>query len=611
MAESIVRQGVDTWVWGLAGKRAKNFHKGDWLRVQKDLRESLIRLKSPVKKNATVLEGQLVLKQVGTFAGTVTVTVQRAAEDWSAPRANWNNKPTGVPGATTSLTKTNPPAGTLWVFDIGSLQQAIANGAQDHGYIVESNSTTELKFLSMNASGNRPYLSVAWTTRPEKPTQLRPARGVVSTSHPVLSCDFTDKSGSRQMNAIQVQIDAAGDFTGPDWDSDLVPTDEPQLDLADTDYPGLPNGETTFWRVRVQDGAGLWSLWSDPGTFTRRTKGVLTLTNPAAAPNNKVFEFTPPIGWTFTGTQTHYRVMVAPAGRPKRILYDTEKVRSTENSHALPKGILRDDRSYIVTVQVWDNYVDREATSLDPVYVEQQRTFTVDFDATVAAPSALVAVRADPAPWVDVTWTRSTAPDSWTILRDAAAIETDLEPADVVDLDGLTYTWRDYTARPEVEHRYRVRSEVNGRLSLAGPIHDLVPACVGIWLADPSTGQEVVLGGKDFDATSTDQAETFTVIGSTDVIRSVMGLNGMTLTFSNLMLRSRDGFTWNELEETLYDFKSRATDTYRLAFGDLNIPVVLGDITIKPHQDTITGRVLKSVSFTAWQTGEHPFEVRV
>jgi hypothetical protein len=90
-----------------------------------------------------------------------------------------------------------------------------------------------------------------------------------------------------------------------------------------------------------------------------------------------------------------------------------------------------------------------------------------------------------------------------------------------------------------------------------------------------------------------------------------MGLNGLSGSVRGAWLRSRNGATWDEYEETLYDFKSRPADEFRLILGDLNIPVILGDIKCVPSPATLTGQVIKAVSFSFWQTGEHPFEVRV
>lgn len=612
MTSSTVRAGVDTWVW--ADKPKKNFQAGPKLRVASGTRETLIRLKSPVPRGATVLSAKLVVQQVDTVTGTHQISVQRIAEKWNVNTVTWDRKPPAT-GPAATVSKTGPGLFTLWEFDVTSILQGVADGNPFFGFRLQSNNASELQFYSMNSARNRPYLSVSWTTRPDAPTLLQPAYGAVTAAKPVLSCDYTDHSGSTDLSAIQVQIDAADNFvSGVDWDSGTVPVDVPSLDLSTTSYPGLASGATTYWRVRVQDGDGLWSEWSDSAPITRIAKGTLAITSPAAAPSNYVTEFTPPILWTFSGTQTHSQVRVALESNPKKLLHDSGKIQTSDNSYTLPKRILRDDQQYRVTVRVWDN-VEREATAGDPVYVEAERTFTVAFDATVDAPTALVVAPVPGTPWVDITVARPTTPDTWTIRRDGVALETDLEAGDLTPAGTIgadpAWTWRDYTARPEVEHEYLVRAEVNGKLSAGGPSGTITVTSSGIWLADPDTGSEVVLGGLDFDTDQDDNAEVYTVLGSTSVVRTVMGLNGLAGAVRGAWLRTRDGYTWNELEATLYDFKSRPADEFRLVLGDLNIPVVLGDVKIVPSPATFEGQVIKEVSFRFWQTGEQPFEVRV
>ena len=66
------------------------------------------------------------------------------------------------------------------------------------------------------------------------------------------------------MQSIQVQTNATDVWTAPTFDSGTVASSTPELDLNTTSYAALTDGQVIYWRVRVQDMAGLWSLWSDP-----------------------------------------------------------------------------------------------------------------------------------------------------------------------------------------------------------------------------------------------------------------------------------------------------------------------------------------------------------
>lgn len=623
MTRDVVRGGVDTWVWGATGKTRKNFRKGNYLQAMSNSggagREILLRLKSPVARKATVMSAQLVLRQaVDVASSAITLTVQRTTTNPNFETVTWARKPASA-GPIASLTKTGPPAGTVWAFDVTEIVQAIADGAPGNAFRITSSSTNAIQFWSMNSSRTGPYLEVVWSTKPEAPTRLKPAYGAVASAKPIVQCDYTDHSGSTDLIAMQVQIDPDNDFGSPAWDSGTVPVSEPQLNLAATSYPGLAAGSFTYWRCRVRDGDGLWSDWSDSVQMIRYAKGVVTIVSPGADPNDFVSEFTPPILWTFSEDQTHFRVVVTPAGNPKRILHDSGKIQDTDESYTIPKRVLKDDSRYIVTVQCWDN-VDREATSGEPVYAQASREFSVDYDPTIDPPSTLVATQpslgvSGVKPWVDLVFMRATAPDTWTIVRDGVAIDTDVEPGDLleVDEDGVTYRYRDFTARPEVRHDYQVRAEVNGKLSPPRTT-TITPKCMGIWLVDPTrTGQQIILASRTAVSSSQDDlADTYSVMGSVGVVRSVMGLTGLSGAVTDGMLFSRRGGPrWEQMEAALLDFKGRPADEFRMVWGDLNIPVVLGNVHIAPHPETLTGRVMKSVSYAWWQVDEFPFDTEL
>ena len=618
MSSSYVRAGEDTWVWGAAGKTRKPFPKTPYLHVANGTREALIRLKSPAPRGATILEAKLILTQADEFvtAGSYTVTVQRTTSNPNLQTLAWARKPASG-GVTGSMTKTSPLGRTVWEIPVTAIMQAISDGQPGNLFRIVSSNPNVLRFRSMQSSRFRPYLWVRWTTAPETPTLLKPAYGAVASAKPIVSCDYTDHSGSTDLVAMQVQIDPDNDFAVAAWDSGAVPVVVPEIDLSTTSYPGLSSGSFTYWRCRVKDGDGLWSGWSDSVQMIRYAKGTVTILNPAPAPNDFVSEFTPPILWDFDADQTHFRVTVAAVDDLKRILHDSGKVLGDDEAYTLPGRVLKDGVRYRVTVQAWDT-VEREATSGDPVYAQASAEFTVDYDPTIDPVTSLEAEQpalpgGQSRPWVDLVFTRATAPDSWTIMRDGVAIATDLEAGDLIELDedGITYRFRDFTARPEVAHVYRVRPEVNGKLAHGGPSITFTPSCVGIWLVDPDrTGQQVLLGGRGVDEyEQPDNAETYTVMGSVDVVRSVMGLAGLSGRIDGATLRDRNGLKWAQMEKTLYAWKGRPADELRLVMNDLNIPVVIGDLLIRPSPDSMTGRVIKQVSFAWWQTDEHPFEV--
>lgn len=612
MSRAVVRAGRDSWV--NENKPAKNLASAGRIRVRADsgsgtALRSFIWLKNPVPDGATVLSATLRLVQWDTITGSVTLDAKRTSDSWKVRRLNWTNQP-GVVGAAASVTKSGTGRGEVWEFDVTNFVQRWADGAPNYGFRITSNSTEDVVFYALNANVNKPRLIVEYSDAPAAPSLLKPDSGVVSVAKPVLRCDYTDLSGSTELAAIQVQIDAAQDGAAADFDSGEVATDEPELDLADTAYAGLADGASTFWRVRLKDGDGLWSDWSDWATLARDAKGALTLTNPAADPSNFVSEYTPPIAWTLTGeTQTHYQVRILDANRPKTILYDSGKIKSAETSHTIPRTsegrrILKDDRTYIVVVRVWDSK-NREATPGDPAFTAVRREFSVAFDATVNMPDSLTAAQVPHTPFVDLTWTRSTMPDSWTINRNGEAIATDLDPADVF-VSGTTYTWRDWTGKPGQSHMYRVRAEVNGKVSAGStPSATIQLTPSTIILGDPTNEKFVVLvGNAPGSMAYGEDSRQFLPLGASRPIRVVAGMRGLEGSMVGELM-SFDEFDMDVMENDLWDIKSRPADEFQLMFGDVSIPVVLSNITIRPLPGN--GEV-KHVSFDFIQTGDLPFD---
>lgn len=633
MTDSTVRTSTDTHLYKKSP--TTNYGKSTVLGLTANGtygREALVYFASPVPRGATVLSAKLVYRQKGSVAGSVTITCQRYTRSWGETTATWNSQPRAgnTAGSTTSLTKASPN-GALWEFNVTGIMQQIADGATYKGFRLwtnYSNANNYLALYSQQDASHRPYLQVTWTTQPDKPTRLKPAHGAVSTAYPKLECDFTDTAGSTALLAMQAQIDTANDFTAPDWDSGAVPVATPTIDTADptlpNPFPGIANGDRTYWRCRVQDGDGLWSAWSDSVELVRYAKGTINLLNPAPAPNNVVTEFTPPILWEFvqpagSGVQDHWQIQVLDDTDPKRVLYDTGKRLGADTGWTLPSGVLRDNGRYRLVLRCWDD-VQREATTDDAVYAEITRSFTVAYDATINGPDTLSAGQATVAglraPWVDLVWTRAIAPDGWVILRDGIVIASgfDIDDLLVVDGDAVTYRWRDYTARPAVSHSYQVKAVVNGATSAGGPTATLTPRVEGIWVLDPAAALDtaapgVVLGSREFDTAQEDLADTYQVYGAQSVVRAVMGLTGLSGTINGALLRDRPGAGWGwlDMERRIYGYKGKPAKTYRLVLGDLNIPVVLGSIRIAPHPSTLSVQPLKQVWFSWWQNGEHPY----
>lgn len=241
-----------------------------------------------------------------------------------------------------------------------------------------------------------------------------------------------------------------------------------------------------------RDGTSVAWAWS--GTANNSTSGPIYVT-----------EWTPPITWTLTGaTQAAYRVVISrldsTTGALVREVHDSGKVKSTETSYTVPREVLVDDRTYRADVYAWDSE-DREATPGDPAYVTIRRPFTFAEDTTVTPVSSFTVTQHATMPDAVLGWSRSTTPDSYTILRKGPAADDVYEVVEegVTDLlvSGTTYAYRDRAAPGHRQLTYKPQAIVNGKASANNPTATITIEIFGIWLRDLDREIDVFISGVD------------------------------------------------------------------------------------------------------------------
>ena len=110
-----------------------------------------------------------------------------------------------------------------------------------------------------------PAVSRAATVRP---VELRTEGQVdpigLGTAEPRLSWKLAARPGLRGVRQAAYQVEVAGEAAGLLWDSGRVPSGAPWLTYAGL---SLRSRDGCRWRVRVWDGDGGVSAWSEPATF--------------------------------------------------------------------------------------------------------------------------------------------------------------------------------------------------------------------------------------------------------------------------------------------------------------------------------------------------------
>jgi hypothetical protein len=424
----------------------------------------------PFPSGTNVLDSKFRFTTDEAATGSVTFTIAPITEKWNASKIRWSKQPAVNTAVAKSITKTAPTAGTEWEFNVTDILQSASTSGTWFGFRITVNTNGQRKIYSSQASSNlRPELEVTWTDAPEAPEEIYPAGGrAVGTAKPILSFDFVDEAGDTELNAVQVQFATDSSevaFETPTWDSGILPASKPEVDLAliTVNPPPALTSAITWWRVRVQDGAGLWSDWSDAESMRYVPAAGVTIDSPGGAPNNFVTDATPPILWTVTGsTQTAWRILISDAAAPaNEFIWDSGKFSDNSTAIALPKKVLtRDDITYRLTLMVWDD-VNREKNGIFTVPSYTTRDFTFVESDAITKVTNVIATQQSPWPWVDIEFDHTQVADEYNIWRDGVLIEENIPVADLQDT-GTHFVYRDRVVSPRVPHYWQVQAVVNG-----------------------------------------------------------------------------------------------------------------------------------------------------
>ncbi len=539
-----------------------------------------------IPKNAVITSAKVWINQYdGPWSGSNTLTLMRhlSAYTW---QVTWNTRPAATTSA--SQTKSGSAAGTWWSIDITPDVQAIVSGTRkNYGWRLATSSATLHKMRTHRAAASQPYMEVVYQVPSKVPSNLAPQGGAVSIADPVLTFTTGDDTV-----AIQVQVDPDSDAVSPAFDSGEVAATAGVLDLADTAYAGLADGDTTAWRARAKSASG-WSAWSQWVEFSRADLETAALTSPTTTPSDG----TPPFEWTFTGTQTAWEADLLDAAGKR--LDGSGLVSGADTAWTPTKGLTATGQSGTARIRLYDD-VTRVATPGHPNYAEDTVDFTVDFDATVDPLDTLVASQTRSLPAVYLTGTRADGvPDEVAVFRDGVQVAR-MPGTDA--FDGTDFAWTDWTAPMNREYTYRVAPIVNNAVAAGGPTVDVTPVCDGLWLVDPDSDTAAPLWGLDEGTWGAEDIATVHQPIGEDVspVRRRLRRGVLTGTISGSVL---DALTF-PADDTLEAFETfseaDAGTVYQLIGGHLNRSVIVGDILVTPTPVTDAVKTVARVQFNFW-----------
>lgn len=604
MADATLRAHTDTWIEEDAPNH--NHGSGVKLRIRGPgsglERRVLVYMRPPFRRGATISSAILYLSaRAGWGAGIRQITARRVEESWKENRVTWANQPshTGVNAA--SVNVTNLADEEEIALDVTDQLQDVSDGDPFHGWKIFMDTDEARSFYSSDSprDGVRPRLAISWSGAPYPPSNLHPSSGdAISVPSPRLTWRFTDKRGETDQGWSQVQISASSSFAGPlEYDSGKVANSRHSWPLAG-EYV-VPEGVDRWWRVKVWDTANLESGWSNGVKFRRVAKPDLTITNPPPAPANIVDETTPPIAWTFPG-QVAIAVKlleVFPSGRTRE-LWEWSRQKTDKTSITLPRGIVKTGKTLRVQVFGWDD-VDREGIPGDHAWAFAQRDFTYERDGTPDPVETLTATLFGPA--VTLEWTRTLEPDHFCLTVDGAEVLDRIDPDDVrtetPGLYRLTY-WR---APPRTAHTYEVEAVVTvGGKKVHSAGNDFATKTtdfIGIWLVDEDANQAVFIeDAEDADLSIGESGTTFALVGRRRKVRVTDAIYGYEGSFSG-------GVKGEAARDTFLDLKGRPFAALRVIAANLNIPIVLEEVSASPTPSAAEPDKYR-VGFAFFQDGE-------
>lgn len=612
MTTETVKTGRDTWA--SAEKPNLNRNASRKLIVEGSTAYSYKMAKVDIPEGSIVTSATLTFFAAGPSTGSRTLTLSRLEENWKPSQLTWNNKPTVIAGSGVTATVGTLKDGDPITFNVAAHLQAITDGSPHYGWRLLTSAATRHKVWGVD-SDHPPVLTYTYMVDAVPPTNLSPSDGATSTRHPVLTFSH-DPADDAELVSVRIQIDSARDNT-PDFDSGWVNSSVPELDLAATAYAGLPtDGSWTYWRAAVIDTTphGVLAEWSDWHLIRYVPQGTLTLTTPTSG--GLVYDATPDISWTLTGTgvtQFAWRVIVTRAGDPTAVIHDSGKRTGTASTYTLGPKVIDDEATpYTVTVRTWDS-TWREATPGRPTYLEASRTFVMA-DGTTGAPNSLTAYADPDTPAVHLSWDSPTPVDSHTIVRDGVLLNQILEvlvdPEDTQVGETTTHQWTDWTAAPGVEHTYYVRGVSSAGQSARSAGAHVTTHPKGVWLVDPVTEVWVCASGLDGVA-AWSRADTYGLyqpLGASKPVKVTSAMSGLVGEFAGEFYRTREtGRTVAEQTTHLHKLAERPDRVLRLVAGDINIPVVVADLSAGTHPELLRSGDRCRVSWKFWQYGELPF----
>lgn len=525
-----------------------------------------------VPADATITSAVLRVYSDRASAGSKNLRVQNITGTWNSSTVWGTGGGPAVGGVLDSEDIVAPVAGQPWNLDVTTWAQTRSR----KGLRIESTSSPGHYVRGSSAAALKPVLIVTYTAVPATPRTLVPnaVDGVVSVAAPILT--YTGEPGMTQQKiefsndgiAVSYTYGFAAATSGY-YDPALDPGANPVL---------VDGGAGVYWRATTNgpDGQSLPSPWA---YYEFVSLPVVAITNPGATATDG----SPPLTWTVSTSQEAFKAEFVSNGST----VDSTLWRNEQPTRTWTPGKSIGVPGVVGTfnLEVQDQVPNRIEAVGAPTTVKVSQTFTTTLVGAGTAVDTLVYAYVEPI--VTLTGTRlAGTPDEVMLVRDGVAVPLWDANGDVWSdwapgasfFVGTAFTLPDYTAPPKTEHTWAVRTRTGGvTVSAEGPTVTATPYTPSVWLVDPRTGDTVDVCG--YEANSVVEQNT-----EESAILHVPINNGLVVepkrrrVIRTTRSGSLAGTVMAAYEDTLLGWVEDDSGLkYRLIFGKVNWPVILGD----------------------------------
>jgi hypothetical protein len=377
------------------------------------------------------------------------------------------------------------------------------------------------------------------------------------------------------MDHQQIQYSSNGTVAGITFDTGLIAATSGRYVPA-AGAPSLSSGQSTYWRVMTTGGGDSTPNWSPWVSYSYRP-----IVNPAIVnPVSPTDDGSPTMTWTVADQVSWKAELWEGSTLLSSSVWDVDSVTRDWNPS---RGVPVPNGHGKLVLRTTDSVTPRVAAEGAPVWSYAEKVFDTVHNGTGPAVTNLKVTMDDPV--FVVTGTRALGlPDEISLWRDGKAVtiwDDEGVPrkwAPAVDFfTGTNFTLPDYTANPRVPHTWSVVTKINNVASVIGTGVTETLTTSSVWIVDPRTGDKIEILGNNSLPVVAQVTEEGSIIHTPvhgNLIVEPVRRRLMRTTRSG----SIEGLVLNSDEDMLESWAlSDSSLKYRLIFGKVNWPVIIGD----------------------------------